>query len=215
MDFGPKYRFFVENSLFQSKNLKNEKSQRQTHISNALYILARSLYGAFSITSENIPCGINGVSCTKSIYFKIGQTSIHLLRGKEVMVNNVGILLPKKYGIVSDEKTGKITSDVTIKRVGSLRTLIHAESIGVTLLWDGRTTIQIFIEPNQRKLVSGLCGNYDGRAENDFSSRQGVVETNAFSFANTWRVSQACSNQTDRLQDACGKAKHRLPCGRG
>lgn len=38
----------------------------------------------------------------------------------------------------------------------------------------------------------GLCGNFDGDAENDFASRQGVLEPTADLFGNSWRLSLLC-----------------------
>lgn len=40
--------------------------------------------------------------------------------------------------------------------------------------------------------MAGLCGNFDGDAENDFASRQGVQEPTAHLFGNSWRLSLLC-----------------------
>lgn len=40
--------------------------------------------------------------------------------------------------------------------------------------------------------MAGLCGNFDGDAENDFTSRQGVLEPTAELFGNSWRLSLLC-----------------------
>ena len=37
--------------------------------------------GTFMITTENVPCGTDGVSCTKSIKFKLHSDTVHLVRG--------------------------------------------------------------------------------------------------------------------------------------
>ena len=37
--------------------------------------------GTFVISAENVPCGAEAVSCTKSIKITIHDTVIHLLRG--------------------------------------------------------------------------------------------------------------------------------------
>lgn len=46
------------------------------------YVLARETSGLFSVTAENVPCGSTGVTCTKSVTLSLGNTIIHLLRGK-------------------------------------------------------------------------------------------------------------------------------------
>lgn len=46
------------------------------------YVLAREVGGLFSVTAENVPCGSTGVTCTKSVTLSLGNTVIHLLRGR-------------------------------------------------------------------------------------------------------------------------------------
>lgn len=48
------------------------------------YVLARETSGSFSVTAENVPCGSTGVTCTKSVTLSLGNTVIHLLRGRSV-----------------------------------------------------------------------------------------------------------------------------------
>lgn len=46
------------------------------------YVLARETSGLFSVMAENVPCGSTGVTCTKSVTLSLGNTIIHLLRGR-------------------------------------------------------------------------------------------------------------------------------------
>lgn len=48
------------------------------------YVLVRETSGLFSVTAENVPCGSTGVTCTKSVTLSLGNTVIHLLRGRTV-----------------------------------------------------------------------------------------------------------------------------------
>lgn len=48
------------------------------------YVLVRETSGLFSVTAENVPCGSTGVTCTKSVTLSLGNTVIHLLRGRPV-----------------------------------------------------------------------------------------------------------------------------------
>uniref|UniRef100_A0A8C8ASN0 VWFD domain-containing protein n=1 Tax=Otus sunia TaxID=257818 RepID=A0A8C8ASN0_9STRI len=54
------------------------------------------------------------------------------------------------------------------------------------------TRVYVRLEPQHRGRVAGLCGNFDGDAENDFGSRQGVLEPTAELFGNSWRLSLLC-----------------------
>lgn len=55
-----------------------------------------------------------------------------------------------------------------------------------------------------RGRVGGLCGNFDGDTENDFTTRQGIVESTAELFGNSWKVSPSCPDVADQdLRDPC------------
>lgn len=55
-----------------------------------------------------------------------------------------------------------------------------------------------------RGRVGGLCGNFDGDAENDFTTRQGIMESTAELFGNSWKVSPSCPDVADQdLRDPC------------
>lgn len=52
--------------------------------------------------------------------------------------------------------------------------------------------------------VRGLCGNFDGDTENDFTTRQGIVESTPELFGNSWKVSPSCPDVADQdLRDPC------------
>lgn len=42
--------------------------------------------------------------------------------------------------------------------------------------------------------VCGLCGNYDGKVKNDFTTRNKEVAVEALDFGNSWKVSPKCSD---------------------
>ena len=45
--------------------------------------------------------------------------------------------------------------------------------IGLTIMWDVGTRVYVKLEPRFKSQVCGLCGNFDGNALNDFTTRQG------------------------------------------
>uniref|UniRef100_A0A3Q1FCU8 SCO-spondin n=1 Tax=Acanthochromis polyacanthus TaxID=80966 RepID=A0A3Q1FCU8_9TELE len=144
------------------------------------YVLARETSGLFSVMAENVPCGSTGVTCTKSVTLSLGNTVIHLLRGKAVTVNGMPVTLPKSYS----------GSGLTLERVGLFVSL--SSRLGVTLLWDGGMRVYVRLAAHLRGRVGGLCGNFDGDTENDFTTRQGIVESTAELFGNSWKVSPSC-----------------------
>ncbi|XP_077160383.1 SCO-spondin-like isoform X2 [Paroedura picta] len=167
------------------------------------YILARESSGAFSITAENVPCGTSGTTCTKSVMVLLGNTVIHLLRGKDITVNGVSVRPPKTY-------TG---NGLTLERAGLFVALISR--VGLTVLWDGGTRVYVKLDPKYQGRVEGLCGNFDGDTENDFTSRQGIVEPTAGLFGNSWRVSLLCPEvNSEDFEHPCTVNSHRVTWAR-
>ncbi|XP_068160698.1 SCO-spondin [Antennarius striatus] len=167
------------------------------------YVLARETSGLFSVTAENVPCGSTGVTCTKSVTLSLVNTVIHLLRGKAVTVNGMPVSLPKSYS----------GSGLTLERVGLFVSL--SSRLGVTVLWDGGMRVYVRLESHLRGRVGGLCGNFDGDTENDFTTRQGIVESTAELFGNSWKVSSSCPDVADQdLRDPCTLNPHRMTWAR-
>ncbi|KAH0627733.1 hypothetical protein JD844_003874 [Phrynosoma platyrhinos] len=66
-----------------------------------------------------------------------------------------------------------------------------------------------------RGRVAGLCGNFDGNTENDFTSRQGIVEPTADLFGNSWRVSLLCPEvSSEDFEHPCTVNSHRVTWAR-
>nr|XP_043901345.1 SCO-spondin [Solea senegalensis] len=163
------------------------------------YVLARESSGLFSVTAENVPCGSSGVTCTKSVTLTLANTIIHLLRGKAVTVNGMPVTLPKSYS----------GSGLSLEKVGLFVSL--SSRLGVTLLWDGGMRVYVRLAAHLRGQVGGLCGNFDGDTENDFTTRQGIVESTPELFGNSWKVSPSCPDVADQdLRDPCALNPHRV-----
>ncbi|XP_073488988.1 LOW QUALITY PROTEIN: SCO-spondin-like [Aquarana catesbeiana] len=174
-----------------------------TFLGDCQYVLAREDHGLFTVTTENVPCGSSGITCTKSVVVMIGNTIVHLLRGKEVTVNGVGVRLPKMYS----------GNGIILEQAGLFTILIT--QLGLSVLWDGGTRVYVKLDPSFRGRVSGLCGNFDGDTENDFTSRQGIVEPTADLFGNSWRMSLLCPEvQSDDFEHPCTENSHRVTWAR-
>ncbi|TSK16074.1 SCO-spondin [Bagarius yarrelli] len=163
------------------------------------YMLVQEKEGLFSVTAENVPCGSTGVTCTKSVTMSIGNTAIHLLRGKAVTVNGMPVTLPKSYS----------GSGLVLENIGLFVAL--SSQLGVSLLWDGGMRVYVRLEPHLQGRVGGLCGNFDGDSENDFTTRQGIVESTPELFGNSWKVSPSCPDVSEQdLRDPCNINPHRV-----
>ncbi|XP_058277039.1 LOW QUALITY PROTEIN: mucin-5AC-like [Hirundo rustica] len=140
--------------------------------------------GTFRVITENIPCGTTGTTCSKSIKVFLGNYELVLSDGhSDVIQRTPGGKMPFQ-----------------IRSMGIY--LVVDTSVGLILMWDKKTSIFIKLSPSFQGHVCGLCGNYDGNGNNDFTTRSQSVVGNVLEFANSWKVSSSCPN-ANRTQDPC------------
>ncbi|NXO00105.1 MUC2 protein, partial [Rhinopomastus cyanomelas] len=146
--------------------------------------------GSFSIITENVPCGTTGVTCSKAIKIFLGKTELKLEN--------------KDYKEIQRD----IGDDVRYwNRTVGLYLVIEASN-GLMLIWDKKTTLFIKLTPAYKGKVCGLCGNFDDKASNDFTTRSGLQETNALKFGNSWKQSSMCPDVTLEIKP-CDIKPHR------
>ncbi|MBN3292587.1 MUC2 protein, partial [Polypterus senegalus] len=144
----------------------------------------------FSVITENVPCGTTGVTCSKSIKVYLGETELKLGDGK-VQLQPL-------------EKEKNVTCKV--HRIGIYYAV--ETDIGLTLLWDRRTTVYITLAPDYKGQVCGVCGNFDDNTKNDFTTRNQLIVASPMEFGNSWKVSSSCPN-VDVDVDPCSVSAHR------
>lgn len=59
------------------------------------------------------------------------------------------------------------------------------------------------VSPRLRGRLAGLCGNFDGDAENDFGSRDGALEATPEIFGDSWRLSPLCPEADGHRPHPC------------
>ena len=91
--------------------------------------------GTFRVQTQNVVCGSTGVTCAKDITVQVGDTVLRMERGKEITAKpKVGALtMTAKYDIVS---SGIYTIIVT--------------DIGLSVIWDGGTTVYVSLSPTYK-----------------------------------------------------------------
>ncbi|NXM24955.1 MUC2 protein, partial [Oxyruncus cristatus] len=146
--------------------------------------------GSFSIITENVPCGTTGVTCSKAIKMFLGKTELKLEN--------------KEYKEIQRD----VGDDVVYwNRTVGLYLVIEASN-GVMLIWDKKTTVFIKLSPDYKGKVCGLCGNFDDKSNNDFTTRSGLQEPNALKFGNSWKQSPMCPDVTQEIKP-CDLKPHR------
>uniref|UniRef100_A0A3P8Z3U3 Mucin 5.1, oligomeric mucus/gel-forming n=1 Tax=Esox lucius TaxID=8010 RepID=A0A3P8Z3U3_ESOLU len=145
---------------------------------------SNNLNGTFRVITQNIPCGTTGTTCSKAIKLFLGS--------KEIILQDEVVKVVK-------QETG-IDVDFKVHTVG-LYIVIEAGN-GLILMWDKRTSLFIKLDSKFKGQVCGLCGNYDGNGNNDFTSRNQEVVVEALAFGNSWKVSPGCPDAVD-IRDPC------------
>ncbi|XP_022611938.1 mucin-2-like [Seriola dumerili] len=144
----------------------------------------------FGVITENVPCGSTGTTCSKTVRIQLGRKEIKLSKGKyEEEDLEHGTHVPYK-----------------IRTTGLY--LVIESAIGVTVIWDRRTTVHIRLEPGHSGEVCGLCGDFDGNGQNDFTTQGQLVVSNPIEFANSWKVSSTCPD-VEMNVDPCVVNKNR------
>ncbi|XP_068580289.1 mucin-2-like [Cebidichthys violaceus] len=139
----------------------------------------------FGVITENVPCGSTGTTCSKTVRIQLGRMEVKLSKGKYEEAD-LG------HGAEIQYKIRKVGLYVVIE-----------SAIGLVVMWDGKTTVRIMLEPQHSGEVCGLCGDFDGDGENDFTTQGQLAVSNLLEFANSWKVSSQCPD-VDMNADPCG-----------
>eukprot|EP00079_Xenopus_tropicalis_P024589 XP_012817351.1 PREDICTED: mucin-5B-like [Xenopus tropicalis] len=145
----------------------------------------------FRVITENIPCGTTGTTCSKSI--KI------FLNGYEL------VLLDDHLNVIQRGNDTKVPYRVRLMGIY----MVIETNQGLLLVWDKRTTIYIKVTNIFQGMLCGLCGNYDGNRNNDFTTRTNAVVGNVEEFANSWKLSLACPD-AKLNKDPCALNPYRM-----
>ncbi|KAJ8795573.1 hypothetical protein J1605_002335 [Eschrichtius robustus] len=154
------------------------------------YCGQNSSLGSFSIITEKVPCGTTGVTCSKAIKIFIGRTELKL---------------EDKHRMVIQRDAGRHVA-YTTREVGQY--LVVEASVGIIVIWDKRTTIYIKLAPSYKGTVCGLCGNFDQRSSNDFTTRDHMVAEGGLDFGNSWKAAPTCPD-VNTTPEPCTLKPHR------
>ncbi|KAB5565852.1 hypothetical protein PHYPO_G00246250 [Pangasianodon hypophthalmus] len=130
--------------------------------------------GTFHVITENVPCGTTGTTCSKAVRIVLGRTELELRDGK----------------ITKTEVKPGLSIKVNVRNVGLY--LVIDSAIGLTVLWDRKTTVRIILQPEHMGEVCGLCGNYNGNGKDDFTTQSLLHVSDVLEFANSWKVNNPC-----------------------
>ncbi|XP_072317584.1 IgGFc-binding protein-like [Eucyclogobius newberryi] len=130
----------------------------------------------FTVNVQNEHRGNNkAVSITKSVTFSIYGATITISRDipNKILLNGQLESLPLVY-----------SDDLKVYRSG--KKAVVETTAGITLTFDWRSTVTVTLPSNYQDAVCGLCGNYNGRPQDDLTMRNGQTAANGEELGESW-----------------------------
>ncbi|XP_078275752.1 kielin/chordin-like protein isoform X1 [Rhinoraja longicauda] len=161
------------------------------------YILVEDCEGGdFSVRVTNDDRGRKGVSWTKEVTMLIGDLNIQLLQDWVVMVDSHSVSLPflKEPYIYIERRTNNILLNT---------------NIGVKVLWNGKSHLEVSLPGTYKGQACGLCGNFNNYPQDDLRIRSGQIVSSEATFGNSWKV-----HSENESSPHCADAEDIDPCKR-
>ncbi|XP_070225358.1 kielin/chordin-like protein isoform X1 [Bos mutus] len=165
------------------------------------YVLAKDCRGGdFSVHVTNDDRGRSGVSWTQEVAVLLGDVAVRLLQDRAVTVDGRPVALPfLQEPLFYVELRG--------------RTVVLHSQPGLQVLWDGRSQVEVRVPGSYRGHMCGLCGNFNGFAQDDLRDPEELLRSTEAAFGNSWQVPEGpgpgrpCSK--GREVDPCRAAGYR------
>lgn len=91
--------------------------------------------------------------------------------------------------------------EFSISRVSTV-THLHVNN-GLKVTWDGNLRLYVTLDSLYSGRTCGLCGNFNHDQRDDFTNRESIVESNAISFANSWKTDINCEDVSKKEKNPC------------
>ncbi|XP_075921448.1 uncharacterized protein LOC116939926 isoform X2 [Petromyzon marinus] len=156
------------------------------------YYLAVGDDWSVEVLLTSCPTGLVDRTCLDSIYLKTPMRSLEFKSNGKIISSQMSVSLPY------------ISDSVKIFRKSSMFIQVDT-SYGMMMLVQNSPTMQVYIGLIDSVMFreTGLCGNFNGIASDDFMSSQGLVEGTAAAFANSWKVNPDCEDVGTVIRDPC------------
>ncbi|XP_074049842.1 kielin/chordin-like protein isoform X1 [Macrotis lagotis] len=165
------------------------------------YVLTKDCHrGDFSIHVTNDDRGRRGVAWTKEVAVLLGDTVVRLLPDRAVTVDGRPVSLPflKEPLLYVELRGGTV--------------LLHAH-LGLKVLWNGQSQVEVTLPGSYRGRTCGLCGNFNGFPQDELQGPSGLLLPSEAAFGNSWQIpegpglSRPCA--PGREVDPCREAGYR------
>ncbi|XP_052417115.1 zonadhesin, like isoform X9 [Carassius gibelio] len=159
-----------------------------SYMGTCTYTLARTCQNNtgpwFSIEGKNEERGVSGVSYLRKLYVTVDGITVTLMKNKRTLVNGLRVSLPHSPSPL-----------ISVSLAGHY--VILTTPFGLGVQWDGNHYVKISVPSSYYDQMCGLCGDYDGNPNNDFTKPDGSQTDSSNQFGDSW--------QTDEDEDATCK----------
>ncbi|KAM3613584.1 uncharacterized protein V6R79_001825 [Siganus canaliculatus] len=131
----------------------------------------------FKVTVQNDHRGSQAVSYTRTVTLTIYGITLTISREYpyRVLLNGQLALLPLDY----NKELGVFLSG---------RTAVVKTVAGIIVTFDWQSTVRVTLPSNYQGAVAGLCGNYNGNAQDDLAKPNGQAASNGDKLGESWQV---------------------------
>ncbi|EHB08654.1 Kielin/chordin-like protein, partial [Heterocephalus glaber] len=158
---------------------------------------------AYSVHITNDDRGRSGVAWTQEVAVLLGDMAVQLLQGGTVMVDGHLVALPFLQELL------------LYLELRGQTVILHAWP-GLQVLWDRQSQVEVRVPGSYWGQTCGLCGNFNGFAQDDLQGPDGLLLPTEAAFGNSWQVpggpgpGQPCSagREVDPCQAAGYRARH-------
>ncbi|KAK9297425.1 hypothetical protein QLX08_008855 [Tetragonisca angustula] len=172
------------------------------------YQLASDCSGhTFSVRVTNDARSTRFSAWTKTIAIKVGDLKVNLGQKMRVKVNGKKVDIPYR-----------VANRLDVNRTAD--SIVVSTQIGIKVLWDGISFLEVSAPTSYRGRLCGLCGNFNSLPKDDFTNRRGKLLQDPQPFGQSWLVGakRSCVRPKpmanfDRAKRCRGRKDHRL-CNR-
>ncbi|EHH17663.1 hypothetical protein EGK_14117 [Macaca mulatta] len=144
------------------------------------YVLAKDCHsGDFSVHVTNDDRGRSGVAWTQEVVVLLGDVAVRLLQGGAVTVDGRPVALPF------------LQEPLLYVELRGHTVILHTQP-GLQVLWDGQSQVEVSVPGSYQGRTCGLCGNFNGFAQDDLQGPEGLLLPTEAAFGNSWQVQKGC-----------------------
>ncbi|RWS27675.1 BMP-binding endothelial regulator protein-like protein [Leptotrombidium deliense] len=119
-------------------------------------------------------------------FIKLGVLSVVKDGNKLIVRGNIGELYQislKLFIMIIMNNLGYNVTFISTLYDTNLRLLL-----GIKVVWSRNESLQVYVNPEYKSKVCGLCGNYNENTEDDWQTKKGELTNNYQRFINSWKV---------------------------